>query len=302
MQASPHVTGLVHNAMDDPGVYREMVADLPGDVPSLVALVQNALVHQHIAGWVYGLKFDAVRTKEPWLRTVEEKLGWLKSHGYRHVGDPHPVEERMVGICRDFSVLATCLFRQAGIPARARCGFSAYFEAGKFIDHWVVEWWNPDRSAWQLTDAQLDGPQLDKLGHPVDALDVPRDRFLTAPLAWQAARTGRADPMKFGILQWWGYDFLAWNLMLDANSMLGDPFQPWDRWGTYSSRPSEVWQPEDYETFDALAGAVELGSEALTDFFAKHPGLCIPSDWSQVVNGQAVWRRSQFLEQRGAEQ
>jgi len=275
-----------------------MLQELPRDVPSLVKLVQNALVHQHMARWVYGLELDAVRTKEPWLRTVEEKLGWLKTHGYVHVGDPHPVEERMVGICRDFSVLAVCLFRETDIAARARCGFSTYFEPGKFIDHWVVEWWNSERNAWQLTDAQLDGPQLEKLGHPIEAHDVPRDRFVTAPLAWKMAREGRADPELFGILQWWGYDFLAWNLMLDANALMGDPFQPWDRWGSYADRPAEQWQPDDYALFDTLAAATE-DPAALADFFEGNPGLRIPRDWSQVVNRQAVLRRSQFLEKQG---
>jgi len=300
MNVLPQTSLTAHGGMDDPGAYRDMVAELPGDVPSLVKLVQNALVHQHIAGWVYGLTFDAVRTKEPWLRTTEEKLGWLKSHGYRHIGDPHPVEERMVGICRDFSVLATCLFREVGIAARARCGFAAYFEPGKFIDHWVVEWWNPARDGWQLTDAQLDGPQLDKLGHPVDPSDVPRDRFVTAPLAWRMAREGLADPQSFGILQWWGYDFMAWNLVLDANALLGDPFQPWDRWGTYAARPSEVWTADDWALFDALARATE-DSAALAAFMTEHPGLRVPGDWSQVINGLAVMRRAHYSEQRGVE-
>ena len=34
-----------------------------------------------------------------------------------------------------------------GMPARARCGFGAYFEKGKYVDHWVTEYWNESAAA-----------------------------------------------------------------------------------------------------------------------------------------------------------
>ena len=41
--------------------------------------------------------------------------------------EPRPADRRVVGTCRHFAVRATAFLRAADIPARARCGFAAYF-------------------------------------------------------------------------------------------------------------------------------------------------------------------------------
>ena len=51
----------------------------------------------------------------------------------------------MVGVCRHFTLLHVAMLRAHGVAARARCGFGAYFEKGKFVDHWVTEYWNESR-------------------------------------------------------------------------------------------------------------------------------------------------------------
>jgi len=278
---------LTHGAMDTPGSHQDMVADLPGEPEALVKLVQNALIHQHMAEWTYGVVLDDERKKEPWLRAFEEKLAWLKDHGYSHIGDPHPIGEHMVGICRDFSVLAAGLFREAGIPARARCGFATYFEKDKYIDHWVVEWWNKDRHTWQLTDAQMDDVQCTKLCLDFDPMDVPRARFLTGPVSWTIARTGQADPLKFGIFTWWGYDYLCCNLLLDVNSLLNIPMQPWDDWDGYKNTPSGTWLPEDWAVMDELvrlAGLIDEDFEAFRLYVGNHEKIRVPEDLSLVRN------------------
>ena len=53
----------------------------------------------------------------------------------------------MVGVCRHFTLLHVAMLRAQGVPARARCGFGAYFEKGKFVDHWVTEYWNDGAEA-----------------------------------------------------------------------------------------------------------------------------------------------------------
>ncbi len=287
-KASPALSlFLSHGPMDTPGVQQDMLKHLPQEPRALVKLVQNALIHAHMARWAYGIELDETRNQEPWQRTIEEKLAWLKAHGYKDISDPHPMVEHMVGICRDFSVLAACLFREAGIPARARCGFGTYFEKDKYVDHWVLEWWNKDRNAWQLTDAQLDVAQCEKLAVDFDPMDVPRDRFLTGPISWTLARSGQADPLKFGIFTWWGYDYLCCNLLLDVNSLLNTPMQPWDGWAGYKNMPSETWSADDWAVVDELvrlAGGVDQDFETFRQFVAKHDKIRVPEDWSLVRN------------------
>ena len=99
--------------------------------------------------------------------------------------------------------MSPCCARQ-GVAARARCGFGAYFEKGKFIDHWVTEYWNESQQRWVLVDAQLDQRQRELFGIAFDPLDVPRDQFLVAGDAWQLCRGGKADPGAFGILDMHG--------------------------------------------------------------------------------------------------
>ena len=69
---------------------------------------------------------------------------------------PRPLDRRLVGNCRRFSVLLVAMLRHQGVPARARCGFGAYFLPNHFEDHWVVEYWNQEGGRWVFVDAQLD--------------------------------------------------------------------------------------------------------------------------------------------------
>jgi hypothetical protein len=59
--------------------------------------------------------------------------------------------------------LITGHIKDEGIPARARCGFGAYFNPPYFEDHWVCEYWNADEERWILVDPQFDEVWREKL-------------------------------------------------------------------------------------------------------------------------------------------
>ena len=148
-------------------------------------------------------------------------------HGF--VAEARPLSKRAIGVCRHFSLLLVAMLRHKNIPARARCGFGSYFEKGKFIDHWVAEYWNGTR--WVMVDAQIDEVQRKLFRVDFDPLDVPRDRFLVAGNAWALCRAGNADPDAFGILDMHGWAFIAGNVVRDVAALNDVVMLPWDVWG-----------------------------------------------------------------------
>ena len=101
----------------------------------------------------------------------------------------------MVGVCRHFTLLHVAMLRAQGVAARARCGFGAYFEKGKFVDHWVTEYWNESAEALGAGRCRSSTPASASSSRSTfDPLDVPRDQFLVAGDAWQLCRAGKADP------------------------------------------------------------------------------------------------------------
>jgi hypothetical protein len=125
-----------------------------------------------------------------------------------------------------------------------------YFEAGKGVDHWVIEYWNG--GAWQMLDAQIDSMQRTALRLPFDPLHVPRDQFLTGGDAWMKCRAGQMDPVRFGIFNESGYWFIAGNLVRDVASLNNMELLPWDVWGAMP-QPTDTITPEQFAFFDHLS-------------------------------------------------
>lgn len=265
---------------------KHMVTDLPKDIKSIVLIVQNIFLHQHWAKR-YGLELEDKRRKEPWLRSVEEKLKYLNKLGYEHVSDKKQLQDKMIAICRDFSVMGAALCREVGIPARARCGFATYLEKDKYIDHWVLEYWNEDKKRWFLVDAQLDDFQRETLQILFDPLDVDDKYFITASRAWTMCREGKVNSELFGIFEWWGNDYLKCNLILDANSLLKIPMQPWDGWEGYKKIPVLEWSENDYLIMDQLAKYtlhVDDDFDDLNTFIEQRDKIKVPKDLNEVIN------------------
>jgi hypothetical protein len=201
---------------------------LPDDVASLARVVPGLMLHQHI-GPAYGEPIAPERQAEAQLRPVDDILTCILKHDGSALTQARPLSRRVVGVCRHFSLLLVAMLKHKNIPARARCGFGSYFETGKFIDHWVAEYWNGAR--WVMVDAQMDAVQRNLFRIDFDPLDVPRDRFLVAGDAWALCRAGKADPDAFGILDMHGWAFIAGNVVRDIAALNDAVMLPWDVWG-----------------------------------------------------------------------
>lgn len=232
----------------DPGSHAVLFDDLPPGPEKLAGVVQGLLMHQHVAS-TYPVKLSEAQIEQAHVRPVEEMLAGIVAHDARPLHAARPADERQVGVCRHFTLLHVAMLRRQGTPARARCGFGAYFTKEKRLDHWVTEYWNEKRGAWVLVDPQLDAHQRALFKTPFDPVDVPRDQFLVAGDAWQLCRTGKADPMDFGILDMFGWWMIAGNVVRDIAALNNREMLPWDCWGPMP-RPDE--EP-DFALFDRLA-------------------------------------------------
>lgn len=95
---------------------------------------------------------------------------------------PRPTEQRVVGTCRHFAVLATAFLRAVGVPARARCGFATYFIPPKQVDHWIVEYWSEEDRRWVRVDPEYIDRDTPGSCRPED---LRLGEFLDAGEAWQ---------------------------------------------------------------------------------------------------------------------
>lgn len=229
-------------AMSDAGRQARLFDGLPQDVDGLARIVQGLLMHEHVAP-AYGLTLSPEQHAQAHLRPVEKILETIAAQDQRPLPVARPAGERVVGVCRHFALLHVAMLRAHGMAARARCGFGAYFEKGKFIDHWVTEYWNDADGRWVLIDSQLDARQRELFKVTFDPLDVPRDQFLVAGDAWKLCRSGQADAGAFGILDMYGLWFIAGNVIRDVAALNNREMLPWDVWGAMSPNDAALDLP-----------------------------------------------------------
>jgi hypothetical protein len=248
--------------MTDPGIYAPSFENLPTDLGDLCRLVQGTTIHVFWAER-YGLQLTPKRQAEVQLRGLEPRLKRLLELDPRPLTVARPPEKKLVGNCRDHTQLLVAILRHQGIPARARCGFGAYFLPNHYEDHWVAEYWNAAEGRWILVDAQLDPFQCEALQIPFNPLDVPRDQFIIGGLAWQMCRSGQADPEQFGIFEMRGLGFIRGDFIRDVAALNKVELLPWDCWGLIEKETLD--DPADLALLDELA---ELTRDAVPDFEA----------------------------------
>jgi hypothetical protein len=240
--------------MTEPGHYRDLFHGLPKEPTALAAVVQGLTLYDVVAGEFYGVDVPKARLKELHLRRIEQRIERLIQLDPRPLLIARPPERRVLGRCYQFALFMVSMLRAKGVPARARCGFGAYFNPPKFEDHWVCEFWNAREKRWVLADPQFDRVWLERLKIRHDAMDVPRTHFLTAGEAWRRCRTGEADPDLFGIsfVDLFGLWFIAGNLVLDLAALNKVEMLPWDVWGAHP-QPGERLEADHLDFFDEVA-------------------------------------------------
>ncbi len=260
--------------------FEEELSPIPDDPAGIAEAVQGLLVHT-----AFGPMYQVALT--------DEQQSGAQLHGsgamLRRIQqlDPAPICEsrnpasRLGAVCRHFAALTVAIMRHKGIPARTRCGFSRYFQPGKHLDHWVTEYWDAPRVSWVLLDSQVDQLQRSVFKLPFDPLDVPRDQFLVAGDAYRLCRSGKADPMTFGVAgtENWGLLEVIGDVMQDLASLQKVELLPW---GWYGIALDEAARLEELDLFDHLAAISSAGDAAaledLRTWIASDPRLGVPAE------------------------
>ncbi|WP_158853722.1 transglutaminase-like domain-containing protein [Saccharothrix deserti] len=241
-----------HSRFTDPGPLAGWLDGVGPDLAKLRQAASGLVFHFWGNGDITDHGFPAERLAEVDLRYASDMFARLHELNPAPLDQERAPTERIVGCCRDFTLLFVAMARHHGIPARSRVGFAGYPAPGWYVDHVVAEVWDGDR--WRLVDPQF--PASD-----VDLLDVPRDRFLVGADAWRACRSGAIEAERFvvsphlSIPGTRGLPQVRHDLVQDLASLNKHEMILWDLWGGLRDEP-EVSE-EDVAATDSLADLLQ---------------------------------------------
>lgn len=245
--------------VSDPIELRDLYATLPSDLPSLVALAQELVIDKDFVQ-LFRLKMGKERLAEVDTRYLHEILKLLLSKEDGPLVASRAPNRRFIGSCRDYALLLCSLLRHQGVHARLRFGFATYFSKAPstYDDHCVCECWDDTQRRWVLVDPNLDPAIRAKLDIKMNAVDVPRDRFVVAADAWKLVRDGKVGGDQFGVMSIGikGHWFIRGSLMRDLAALNKVEMLPWDYWGLADRDPSDEISDGELPLLDELADAL----------------------------------------------
>lgn len=222
----------------DPGPYAVRLDSVTGDLAAMRNVARQLIFHYGIDGDFAQNCIEADRVGEVDTRYADRMFARIFELSDQPVTVQRPAHQRLVGCCRDFTVLFLAVTRHKGMPARARFGFATYFVPGWYLDHVMAEVWDPARQRWRLVDCMIADDHLDESdGTTIDPLDVPADRFVDGGRAWLACREGTTDVDRWAVDPYLeipatrGWRYVRHNLIHDLAGLTKNEMLLWDDWG-----------------------------------------------------------------------
>ncbi|WP_433368273.1 transglutaminase-like domain-containing protein [Actinoplanes sp. CA-142083] len=247
----------------DPRAHAALFDPLPADPGGIGEVIRNIVVHYRASG----IPFPPDRLAEIDSRWADRLLDADRRRFDAPLAEPRAPERRIVGCCRDFTLLTVSALRHKGIPARSRIGFTDYLDPAWHHDHVVAEYW--DGARWIATDTQID----------IADLRLAPGGLRTAGQVWSAHRRGEIDVETFGVDP--GIDDLrgAWfvrnYVIYELAHRRGDELLLWDLWGDVS-----LDLPDDLSLIDEIADLLQSADAGdnsaerkLADHYATNPRL-----------------------------
>ncbi len=283
----------IQTRFSDPGVHAGLFDALPDDVTEIAAVVRNLLIHYRGGG----IEFTGERLAEIDNRWVSAILATDQKRNGTPLAVPREPVDRVVGCCRDYTLLFVSILRHKGIPARSRVGFGNYFAEGFNHDHVVAEYWNGDR--WVMIDAQMDPAEP---SFTFDVADMPAGPFLSAAEVWRGFRAGELNGDLFGAdanpdapLKLHGGWFIRNYVHYQLAHLNGDELLLWDNWASMS----DTLEGADVELTDRIAElmfASDNGDDAATkevnELYRADPGLTFAGRAfvTSPAGGEFAWK------------
>ena len=153
-----------------------MIDELPADLAALREASSQLVFHYRADGDWAENGVPAERAGEIDTRYADAMFALLLSRGEPTLARKRLPPDRVVGCCRDATVLFLALARRKRIPARARVGFAAYFHPGWLINHVVAEVWDSAAGRWRLVDPEMKSDWKPGAERPRRRLARPRRR------------------------------------------------------------------------------------------------------------------------------
>jgi hypothetical protein len=276
------------------GLLEALVRQAGPDPRAIAEAIRGLDIHVFWRG-AYGVPEAPERSRdETNLRRLSERLAAI-GEANAAIGRERdsvlalPPERRVIANCRDLSLFFAAALREAGIPARARCGFGMYFMPDHGEDHWVVERWDEASSRWLISDPQLDDLMIHRLKPAFDPMDLPDGAFLSGGEAWLACRNGD-DPRRYGIFDMSGWEFVMGDFVRDLAALACLELLPWDLWGLMEKSFAEL-TAEDLAALDAAARASPMRApltRAEATRLLADPRFALPRKIHSYVDGRAV--------------
>ena len=276
-----------------PGCFTTLPSDSfsDEDIHRVVDVVRGLLIYDVVAQPFYGVELGPDQLETIHERDTARLLATVRAIDARPLDEARPPGSRVGARCHVFSRLTVAFLRAAGVPARARCGFGAYFRPGWYEDHWVAEYWNAREGRWQMVDAQIDATWRKMLDYSGDDFDVSATEFPHGRrrVAGVAARgSGRVACCGLSGIDEHGAHWIAGNLRLDFASLNKVEMLPWDVWGA-------GWAPGGEPTNQQLAffdGVAELTMDmdgtfrALRERYDTDADLRVSGEVFNVLRGR----------------
>ena len=276
----------------NPEPHREVFENLPNAIPALYRAIQGSLIHMW---WISEQNYGFTQADladdgreildEISLRTTADMLGAILEMDPRPLTEAREARQRLVGNCRDYTVLLVSILRYRGIPARARTGTARYFfpEAKRLEDHWICEWWNESDERWQQTDAQIDDLMKRAMKLPFDPIDLPEGQFLTGWECYDELTSGRVEPEEIGMPpDFCGMGYVRNKMLEDLAAVTGEEVLPWAGWGIGGTDGGTV--PGDEALIGRMADLLKRINEPpvlqeACDLMVSHPRLKRPKGY-----------------------